>query len=265
MSAPSDPTAIQTFLDTVARLREDCPWDREQTPQTLCPYILEEAAELVDAIESGNSDAVLEELGDLLLQVVLQTQIYSEQGTFDFAQVCARINAKMIHRHPHVFGTTTVTSSAEVAQNWEVLKAQEKAPQALSEKLHSLPKHLSGLTTAHKISNKVAQIGFEWPDLAGVLAKLQEELAELEQALATETTERQAEELGDVLFTLVNVARWQGFDSETALRQTNRRFLQRFALVEKLADRPLSTYTLAQLETLWQQAKQHAARQVKEI
>ncbi|WP_287129472.1 nucleoside triphosphate pyrophosphohydrolase [Candidatus Cyanaurora vandensis] len=249
--------ALQRLLNTVAQLRtpEGCPWDREQTPQTLCPYILEESAELVAAIESGVEQDVLEELGDVLLQVVLQAQIYQEQGAFDFAQVCDRINEKLIHRHPHVFSAVQVSTSAEVVQNWEAIKALEKPPQTLSDKLSLLPKDLSSLAACHKISRKVAQVGFEWPDLTGVLAKVHEELDELEHALAEESPARQAEELGDLLFSVVNVARWQGIDSDTALRQTNRRFLGRFRQVEQLATQPLTAYTPAQLEELWQQAK----------
>jgi len=253
--------ALAQFLATVAQLRRECPWDREQTPQSLCPYILEESAELVEAIEAQTDQAVLEELGDVLLQVVLQAQIYSERGAFDFADVCEHINAKMIYRHPHVFppanGTTVeVTSSAEVAQNWEQLKNQAKPPQTLTAQLRQLPKQLSALDTTHKISRKVAKVGFEWPHLQGVLAKVHEELAELETALAEESVERQAEELGDVLFSLVNIARWQGINSESALRETNRRFLKRFDFVEQLATRPLAEYSPVELEALWQQAKQ---------
>jgi len=249
--------AILRLLATVAHLRapEGCPWDREQTPQSLCPYILEESAELVDAIELGDAQAVCEELGDVLLQVVLQAQIYQEAGLFDFEQVCERINQKLIYRHPHVFGEVQVSSSQEVADNWERLKAQERPPEPLSTKLSQLPKDLSSLATCHKISRKVAKVGFEWPDLAGVLAKVHEEIAELEHALAHESKERQSEELGDVFFSLVNVARWQDIDSDTALRETNRRFLKRFQQVEQLATQPLHEYSPAQLESLWQQAK----------
>lgn len=243
------------FLDTVARLRRECPWDREQTPQSLCPYILEEAAELVEALEAGSEDQVLDELGDVLLQVVLQATIYQERGGFDFAQVCDQINAKMIRRHPHVFGAVPVASSRDVIQNWEQIKNQE-TPQSLSNKLQKLLSQGSSLAIAHKISHKVAKVGFEWPDFAGVWAKLQEELRELEQAMATESLGRQSEELGDVLFSLINVARWLKIDSDTALRATNRRFLARFALVEQGATRPLNEYSPGELEILWQKAKQ---------
>jgi MazG family protein len=246
---------LTRLLTTIERLRRECPWDQAQTPQSLCPYILEEAAELVDAIESGDTQHVLEELGDVLLQVLLQAQIYSETTEIDFMKACDRLQEKLVYRHPHVFGEVAAANAAEVIHNWEVLKAQEKAPQLLSAKLKALPRSLSSLTTAHKISRKVAKVGFDWPDLAGVLAKVHEELGELEQALAQETLARQEAELGDLLFSLVNVARWQGIDSETALRETNRRFLARFTLVEQMAENPLDQYTPTELEQLWQRAK----------
>ncbi len=253
--------ALTRLLKTIAALRAGCPWDQEQTPESLCPYLLEEAAEVVAAIESGNQDEILEELGDLLLQIVLQAQIFSESEQFDFAAICERLTEKMIYRHPHVFGSVAVSSSAEVISNWEHLKTQEKPVQTVTAKLRQLPKNLSALSTAHKISRKVAQVGFEWSDLSGVLAKVKEEIAELEGAIAQESPLRQSEELGDVLFSLVNVARWQKIDSETALRETNRRFLNRFALVEALAERPLETYSIVELEQFWQTAKQQLKTQ----
>lgn len=254
--------AINALVGVVRRLRDPvcgCPWDLEQTPLSLCKYILEEAYETVDAIETAGASAVEEELGDLLLQVVLQAQIYDETGTFGLAEVAEGITRKLIRRHPHVFADAQVDGSEEVRRNWEEIKAQEKAGQAaqpLSAKLRSLVRGLPALNGSAEISRRVAKVGFEWPDAPSVWEKLREELGELEQAIAGESCERQAEELGDVLFTLLNVARWQGIDAEAALRETNRRFLNRFAVLEDLAGASLDNYTPTQLEALWQQAKQ---------
>ncbi|MBC8121761.1 MAG: nucleoside triphosphate pyrophosphohydrolase [Gemmatimonadaceae bacterium] len=254
--------AINALVDVVRRLRDPvrgCPWDLEQTPLTLCQYIIEEAYETVDAIETAGASAVEEELGDLLLQVVLQAQIYSETGTFGLAEVAEGITRKLIRRHPHIFGDVQVNGSEDVRRNWEEIKAREKAGQAerpLSAKLSSLVRRLPALNGSAEISRRVAKVGFEWPDAPSVWEKLREELGELEQAIAGETRERQAEELGDVLFTLLNVARWQGIDAEAALRETNRRFLNRFAILEDLAGASLGDCPPAQLEALWQQAKQ---------
>lgn len=252
--------AVAELVDVVRRLRDPvggCPWDLAQTPLSLCRYIVEEAYETVDAIESGDDFAIEEELGDLLLQVVLQAQIFSEAEVFDLGGVAQAITQKLIRRHPHVFGNITVQDAEEVNRNWEAIKAQEKgnAPGTLAGKLLRLARQMPALMASAEISKKVAKVGFEWPDQRRVWAKLQEEIAELQTAITEETTERQAAELGDVLFTLINVARWQGIDLEAALRETNQRFLQRFAIVEALAEGKLEDCSIEQLETYWQQAK----------
>lgn len=255
--------AFQQLVGVVAQLRSPqggCPWDLAQTPQTLIPYVVEEAYEVADAIRTGEPGAIAEELGDLLLQVVLQAQIASEQGQFDLADVTRSITEKLIRRHPHVFSDVQVAGVEEVKQNWEQIKAAEKAqdtqhPQTLSQKLSHYARSLPPLMAGMKISQKAAAAGFEWETMEGVWAKFEEELAELKQAIAQESQSRQQSELGDLLFTLINVARWQKLDPSEALQETNQRFVQRLSQLETLATRPLQDYTLAELEVLWQQAK----------
>ncbi|NEO94840.1 MAG: nucleoside triphosphate pyrophosphohydrolase [Moorea sp. SIO3G5] len=255
--------ALQELIDVVARLRSPeggCPWDLAQTPQSLIPYVIEEAYEVVDAIRSENENAIAEELGDLLLQVVLQAQISSEQGQFTLTEVAQGITQKLIRRHPHVFGDVEVDNVEEVRQNWEDIKAAEKGEtvadkQLLSRKLSRYSKTLPPLMAGMKISKKAASGGFEWDNVEGVWDKFHEELAEFEQALEQDDKAHQEAELGDVLFTLINIARWYDLDPSAALQGTQARFIERLAQVEALAERPLSDYTLDELEALWQKAK----------
>ncbi len=261
--------ALQQLIDVVAQLRSPsggCPWDLAQTPQTLTPYVIEEAYEVVDAIRSGDKNAITEELGDLLLQVVLQAQIASEEGDFTLTEVAQGITQKLIRRHPHVFGDVEVRDAEEVHQNWEQIKAAEKGEtpaqaQQLSRKLSRYARTLPPLMAGMKISQKAAAAGFEWDDVEGVWEKFREELAEFQQALEQEDKAHQEAELGDLLFTLINIARWEKLDPTEALQGTNWRFIQRLAEMEAVADRPLSDYTLDELETLWQQAKAKLARE----
>jgi XTP/dITP diphosphohydrolase len=254
--------ALQRLIDVVAQLRSPqggCPWDLAQTPQTLIPYVLEEAYEVVDAIRQGDPKAIADELGDLLLQVVLQSQIASETQQFDLGHVADGIADKLIRRHPHVFGDVTVDSVDEVHHNWEQIKATEEQAnpqeQRLVPRLSRYARSLPPLTAGMKISQKAAAAGFEWENAEGVWEKFREELKEFRDALASETKADQQAELGDVLFTLINIARWYDLDPAEALQGTNQRFIQRLTLMEAVADRPLSTYTLDELEQLWQQAK----------
>jgi XTP/dITP diphosphohydrolase len=253
--------ALQQLIEVVAKLRSPeggCPWDLAQTPQSLTPYVLEEAYEVVDAIRQGEPSAIADELGDLLLQVVLQAQIASEAGDFDLTQVAEAITAKLIRRHPHIFGDVEVESIEAVHQNWEQIKVSEEQnnpAQSLVPRLSRYARSLPPLTAAMKISQKAAAAGFEWEDVAGVWAKFHEELTELQQAIAQESPANQQAELGDVLFTLVNLARWYNLDPDQALQGTNQRFLQRVTLMEAVADRPLSAYSLDELEQLWRRAK----------
>ena len=260
--------ALQQLIDVVAQLRSPeggCPWDLAQTPQTLTPYVIEEAYEVVDAIQSGDKNAIAQELGDLLLQVVLQAQIAGEEGHFTLTDVAQGITQKLIRRHPHVFGEVKVQDAEEVRKNWEQIKAAEKGEtveeaQRLSRKLDRYTRTLPPLMAGMKISQKAAQAGFEWDNVEGVWAKFDEELAEFQQAVEQEDKTHPQAELGDLLFTLINIARWYEIDPTEALQGTNRRFIQRLAQMEAIADRSLSDYTLAELEHLWQQAKAQLAQ-----
>ncbi len=256
--------AVQQLVEVVARLRSPnggCPWDLAQTPESLIPYIIEEAYETVDAIQNGNPEAVCEELGDLLLQVVLQAQIASERGQFSLTEVARSISEKLIRRHPHVFGDVEVESMDDLHRNWEQIKAVERGEDPnvtppLSRKLSRYARSLPPLMAGMKISRKAATEGFEWETIDGVWDKFQEELDEFKEALAHSDKEHQQAELGDLLFTLINLARWHDLDPSAALQGTNQRFIQRLQQMEAVAERPLSEYTLGELEQLWQEAKQ---------
>jgi XTP/dITP diphosphohydrolase len=255
-------TALQNLIEVVAQLRSPqggCPWDLAQTPQSLIPYIIEEAYEVVDALETGDETAIAEELGDLLLQVVLQAQIALEYQQFSLATVAQKITEKLIRRHPHVFGSVEVESVDQVRDNWEKIKAEEKGEpheaQSLSAKLSRYARQLPPLLAGMKISKKAAGVGFEWDNIEGVWQKFHEEVGEFEEALQQGDQAHQQAELGDILFVLINLARWYDLDPEAALRGTNHRFVKRFSQVEQACDHPLSDYSLAELEALWQQAK----------
>ena len=262
--ASANSIAIQHLIDVVAKLRSPdggCPWDLEQTPESLIPYVIEEAYEVVDAIQSGDSKAIAEELGDLLLQVVLQSQIASETNQFAIAEVAEGIAQKLIRRHPHVFGDVKTENMEEIHQNWQRIKAEEKgedlaATQKLSYKLKRYARSLPPLTAGMKISQKAAANGFEWENADGVWAKFHEELDELRHALEHESKENQRAELGDLLFTLINVARWYDLDPSAALQSTNHKFIQRVEVIESLCDRPINSFTAEELDNLWKRAKE---------
>ena len=258
--------ALERLVDIVAQLRHPetgCPWDLAQTPTSLIPYVIEEAYEVVDAIQGGETGAIAEELGDLLLQVVLQAQVASDDGDFDLATVATGIADKLVRRHPHIFGDAAgnaVRATPEaVSQTWDRIKAEEKGiphePHRLSPKLTKYSRTLPPLMAASKISAKAAKAGFEWDTIDDLWDKFREELDEFRQALAHEPQENQQAELGDLLFTLVNLARWYDLDPSEALQSTNRRFIRRFERVEAAAEKPLNEYGIEALETLWQQAK----------
>jgi len=263
--------ALAELLAVVDRLRDPvhgCPWDLEQTHRSLIPYVLEEAHEVADAIRHGNDDHLAEELGDLLLQVVLHARIASESGRFDFAAVARGISAKLVRRHPHVFGTAEARDSASVRLHWEAIKLQEQAerehsdsaaaaagPSPLSDRLAGKVRGMPALAGAMTISRKAAAAGFEWDAIDGVWAKVEEELGELREALASGDRGHAQEELGDVLFTLVNVARWGGLDPEEGLAGTNRRFLDRFRRVEAALGGDLGGRSIGELESHWRAAK----------
>ena len=260
--------ALQHLLDVVAKLRSPdggCPWDLAQTHESLIPYVIEEAYEVVDAIQSGDSKAIAEELGDLLLQVVLHSQIGKEANTFAIAEVAEGIAQKLIRRHPHVFGDVQTNDIQEIHQNWERIKAEEKGEdlaqtQKLSYKLKRYARSLPPLMAGLKISQKAAEQGFEWENADGVWAKFHEELDELHHAIEHESKENQQAELGDLLFTLINVARWYDLDPSEALQSTNRKFIQRLEQIESFignqSDRPISSLTPEELDRFWKLAKE---------
>jgi XTP/dITP diphosphohydrolase len=254
---------LQRLITVIAQLRDPdggCPWDLAQTPQTLTPYIIEEAYESVDAIQNGDKTDMAEELGDLLLQVVLQAQIFQEQGDFNLGDIAQGITAKMIRRHPHVFGEATADTPEAVKLNWEKIKAQEKSeredPQQLTPKLQRYARSMPPLAGAMKISQKAAKAGFEWNNIEEVWAKVDEELAEFHHALSHESKAAQESELGDVFFSLIQIARWHGLDPAAALQGTNHRFVKRFHKVEMQAQKPLAEHSVEELNALWNIAKQ---------
>jgi tetrapyrrole methylase family protein/MazG family protein/ATP diphosphatase len=208
---------------------DGCPWDREQSLETLRKYVLEEACEVIDAIDSGNHDALREELGDLLLQIVFQAELARREGQFALDDVVEGIVAKLVARHPHVFGHLTAKDADEVLRNWEKLKAQEKGQRGV---LGGVPRAMPALTRAQRVGEKVARVGFDWKDARGSRTKVDEEIGELDQAVASGDKEAIEEELGDVLFALVNLSRHVGVDAEGALRRTIDKFTSRFAHVE---------------------------------
>lgn len=258
---------LRRLENLVARLRdpaEGCPWDLEQTHQSLTPYVLEEAHEVADAIRHGDDQHLKEELGDLLLQVVLHARIAEEDNRFDLNAVAAGISDKLVRRHPHVFADAEARDSAAVRNSWEAIKAQERAgakaaavsASPLSDQLASKVRGQPALSGAMTISRKAAKAGFEWEDIAGVWSKVNEELEELKDAICSGDKAHAQEELGDVLFTLVNVARWCEISPEEGLAGTNQRFLDRFSRVEAALDGDLEGHSIQKLEELWQQAKQ---------
>jgi tetrapyrrole methylase family protein / MazG family protein len=236
-----------------------CPWDREQTHHSLRPYLLEEAHEVLEALDANDPDALSEELGDLLLQIMLHSEMARQAGDFDFGDVTAQIASKLIRRHPHVFGDIAVSGSGEVLRNWEAIKAQEHAEKGKtrSSLLDGIPVSLPALAAAQKIGEKAAKVGFDWPDLAGVWAKVHEEIAEIQSA----APQQRREEFGDLLFVLARLASWLDVDVETALREANAKFRRRFAACEQLADgRDLKQMTPQELDRLWEQAKRAEAK-----
>lgn len=248
----------QTFRSIIAKLRspEGCPWDREQTHESLSPYLIEEAHELLQAIREGDDAAIADELGDVLLQVFLHAQIGQDNGYFQLEDVLESISAKMIRRHPHVFGDVTAEDAEQVVANWQEIKAQEKP--AADSLLEGQDRFSSSLTTSFNYQKKAAKVGFSWPDAAGAWDKFHEELQEFQEEVAKGSKARQLDELGDLLFTLVNLARFFDLSPEEAMMQANRKFQTRFRYVEQQVTEGtgnFSDYTLEQLDGFWNQAK----------
>jgi tetrapyrrole methylase family protein/MazG family protein len=251
------------LVQIMSRLRRSCPWDREQTHETLVRYLIEEAYEVVDAIEGRDEAELCEELGDLLFQVVFHAQLATERGKFSVADVVDSLSNKMIRRHPHVFGDVAATSVADVWQNWDQLKALEPSSASRTSKLDGIPTHMPALQRGQKMQEKAARTGFDWRDAREVTVKLAEELREFAEANAHAGSRAHEdphvrEELGDVLFTVVNLARKLNIDAEGAMRDANAKFDRRFRYMERFAltsGRELTDMTLDELEDLWQAAK----------
>jgi tetrapyrrole methylase family protein/MazG family protein len=253
-------TSFESFAEIVAHLRapNGCPWDREQTHETLRKHLLEESYEAISAIDSGDFVDMREEFGDLLLQVVLQSQIANEEGQFNINQVVQGIHSKIVRRHPHVFGDLQLEGVPGVLANWEKLKERERSEKKEERGLlDGIPLALPALSQAQEYQDRAARVGFDWPEVEGVLEKIVEEIEEVKRA----TDEKElAAEIGDLLFALVNLARWKKVDAESVLRETNMKFKRRFAHVEqgaKKQGRDLSTLSLDEMESLWQEAKKY--------
>ncbi len=257
---------IQKLVDLVERLRSEngCPWDREQTRESLKPMLIEEAYEVLDALDGASPSELKEELGDLLFQVVFHAQIAREKDEFRLADIIDRLHEKMVRRHPHVFGTADLKTSQDVLKNWEDIKAAEKGvesssrPDSEKSLLDGIPSKLPALHEAFQMTAKAARVGFDWPRLEDIIEKLHEECSELLEARAGQDSERVAAEVGDLLFAVVNVARFLGVDPETALRRSNRKFARRFRYLEwkiKSLGRELRDTTLAEMDALWDEAK----------
>ena len=249
------------LVEIMGRLRDPdgCPWDREQTHESLKPYLLEETYEALEAVDSGDPRKLCAELGDVLLQVVFHARLAEEAGAFDIRDVCARINEKLIFRHPHVFGDVEVSGSDEVLVNWEALKRQEDETGHRASALDGVPGSLPALKRAADLQKKASKVGFDWPEIAGPLAKVSEELGELARARETADAEAIAHELGDLLFAVVNVSRFLQVDGEDALRMACDRFSARFRQVEDAAaaaGNSLGEMSLAEMDLLWEAAKQ---------
>lgn len=250
---------MEQLLAIMKQLREECPWDREQTPESLTQYAIEEAYEVEEAVRSGDVNEVKNELGDLLLQVVFQSQMYSEQGAFDFSDVVEAICQKLIRRHPHVFQKDQFEnlSPEQVSSLWKEIKQQEKQgkPQSRLDEV----KHGPALTQAEDIQKNVAKVGFDFPDVVQAYDKVKEELAEFEEAIQLQKSDEIIEEFGDCLFSLINVGRKLGISSEMALLGTVHKFKSRFAYIENqinLKNKRLEDVSLQEMDQLWDQAKQ---------
>lgn len=246
---------LKELVEVIAKLRapDGCQWDREQTHSTLRPNMLEEAYEAVDAIDDNDMTHLKEELGDVLLQVVLHAQIASEEGAFSIEDVARGIKEKLIHRHPHVFGDTKVNSTKDILDNWEKLKAEEKKHRKSA--MDGISKAQSALMTAQKISKKAVKKGFEWPDEKSLYDCIYSEFDEFKEAEKEGNKAHQEEELGDILFATVNLARWNKIDAEQALLKANKKFEKRFRKMEELAEKPLEEYSFEEFDNLWKKAK----------
>lgn len=260
MSQPQNLDQFATLVDIIAKLRapDGCHWDRKQTHRSLRENLLEECYEVLEALDGRDSEQLSDELGDLLMQVVLHAQIATEAGEFELGDVLRKINTKLIHRHPHIFGSQKVKDAEEVTHNWELLKREER--EAGASLLDGVPREMPALAFSQRVQGRVARVGFDWEDLSGVIDKLAEEVTELRQATSHE---EKAAEFGDLLFTLANIARREGVDLESALREANERFHKRFAYMEELCRKRglrFSELSFDEQNELWEEAKQKVDR-----
>jgi MazG family protein len=265
---------FERLVEIMATLRgpNGCPWDKEQDFNSLKPMLVEEVYEVFEAIENNDFDGLAEELGDLLLHVVFHAHLGKEAGNFDINTVIDKISEKLVRRHPHVFGNETAETAEEVIKNWEAIKAKEKEQKLKSRTpeqrslLEGIPSKLPAIHEAHQISSRAARVGFDWPDIGGIFDKLQEEVRELKEVISSEPDgkrrERLEDEIGDILFVIVNISRYLKIDSESALRRANRKFKSRFQYMEgELAKqgKALDQTSLEEMEALWQKAKSEIA------
>lgn len=253
-------TSIERLIDVMRRLRapDGCPWDREQTIESLKSNLIEETYEVVDAMESGQRDDLREELGDLLLQVVFQAQICEEEGSFSFDDVAKGIADKLVRRHPHVFGDVQADTPDEVIKNWEKIKKTEKGGDSPRSLVDGIPKHLPALSKAHLVQKRVAKVGFEWDEISGVVDKLEEELAEVKEAMAQGDEASIREEIGDLLFSTVNLSRYLNHDAEDVMNESVHKFMRRFQALEKILHmegREIDGCSIEELEAFWQAVK----------
>jgi len=258
LSLPRNLSQFATLIDIIARLRspDGCPWDRKQTHASIRENLLEECYEVLEALDKGDSSKLCEELGDLLMQVVMHAQIAAESGEFELGDVIKSISAKLIRRHPHVFGSLKVKDADEVLLNWEALKKKERAKD--TSMLDNVPKHMPALAYSQELQRRVARVGFDWEDVDGVIDKLAEEVGEFKRS---ESEEEKEAEFGDLLFTLANIARRLGINLEAALRQANRKFYQRFGYMEKMCRERGANFaelSFDERNALWEEAKKKA-------
>jgi len=247
---------FENLIEIIAKLRspEGCPWDREQSHKSIKRNLLEETYETIDAIDSDNPEELKEELGDLLLQIILHAQMAEEAGQFDIDDISKTISEKLIRRHPHVFGDKVVKDSDEVIVNWDNIKKKEK-PERTSA-LSGVVKSQPALMSAQQLSKKAVKVGFEWPNEDSLKDCFLSEVSEFYSAVEAENKDQMEEELGDILFSVVNIARWHKLDAETALIKANRKFKMRFQLMEDFADKELSDFSIEELDELWKKAKE---------
>ena len=261
--------AMERLLAIMQQLRspQGCPWDREQTHASIKPNLIEESYETLDAIDSGDPRKLKEELGDVLLQVIFHAQMAAEAGAFNFGDVVQILSEKLIRRHPHVFGTVKVSGSREVLKNWETIKrGEKKARREFPSVVADIPRHLPALLKAEQVQRKASRVGFDWKTVAPVAAKIEEELAEVRDAVARRQPAEVREELGDLLFAVVNLGRFLGHSAEEALDGTVRKFVRRFQEIERrlhAQGREMASCPLAELDAIWEQIKREEKQQKK--